>query len=360
MECRKAQEMLSAYHDGELPEGDRARVSEHLETCPECAAHLESMARADAAAAVPDPGPEYWERFNRRVTDRIARERDAPKGTIAPHPKRGWVRQQLRYLVPAAAAAVLAVVIFRNIGPGPGAPVRTEAPPTMETTRVPPPAAAPVPPAARDEQTGPAPAEYPRRAEGKAVADRERRSRMIREAPARSGRAEEKAAPPPAPAAGSVPGGKDANLAAPERIVAAEQASGEAPPRKPQAAGAAAPMTAGAGQLEMSAKAIAERKDTLPPVGCEEARALATQGRLKEAESAQRGCLARDDSPAVQESGLIFLTELLDRQHRFAEADNVIGETQRRFPGSRPLERYRQIRSQVQGGGLPAGQDRIR
>ena len=353
MDCRKAQEMLSAYHDGELPEAEGARVAAHLKGCAGCAALLESMARVDAAAGVPDPGPEYWERFNRRVTERIAREQNAPRGTIVPHPKRGWVRQQLRYLVPAAAAAVLAVVIFRNIGPepGPGAPVRTGAPATTEAPRVSAPAQTPPPPSARDEHGAAAKAEYPRPAEGKAVADRSLRTRVMREAPARSGRTEEKAAP--APAAGAAPGGKDANFAASERAMAAKKASEEAPLLKARVPGAAAPMTAGAGRLEAEARAKEESRDTLPPAGCGEARALAAQGRLKEAEAAQRACLARDDSPAAQESGLIFLTELLDRQHRFAEADKVIGETQARFPGSRPLERYQQKRSQVQGGRLP-------
>jgi len=348
MDCRMAQEMLSAYHDGELPEADRARVTEHLRGCAECAALLESMARVDAAAGVPDPGPEYWERFHRRVEERIAREEGAPGGKVVPHPKRGWVRQQLRYLVPAAAAAVLAVVIFRNIGPGPMTPARTEAPPAMEGGRVPALAGSQEPPAARDELPGSPTAEVPRRAEGKAVTDRDRRSRLIREAPGQPSMTEEKAAAAPGPATG----GMEANVAVSGPSPSVQRASEKAPVRNGKAAGAAA-RTAGAGRLDAAAVSKKESGKTVLPEGCEEARAMAAQGRLKEAESAQRACLARDDSPAAQESGLIFLTELLDRQHRFAEADKVIGETQARFPGSRPLERYQQKRSQVQGGRVP-------
>ncbi len=91
----------------------------------------------------------------------------------------------------------------------------------------------------------------------------------------------------------------------------------------------------------------------LPVSGCEEARSLAARERFKDAEAAQRACLAREDSPAAQESGLVFLAELLDRQHRFAEADTVIEEAQERFPRSRPLELYQQQRPQVQGGRVP-------
>jgi hypothetical protein len=344
MDCREAQEMLSAYHDGELPEAERARVAAHLEGCAECVALLESMARVDAAAGVPDPGTEYWERFNRRVTERIAREQDAPRGTIVPHPKRGWVRQQLRYLVPAAAAAILAVVIFRNIGPEPGpeTPVRTGAPATMETRRVPAPPGAPSPPAPRDEPAGAATAEHPQPPEGKGIADRASRSRRMREAPAPSGVAEEKAATSPGPAAVAPPGVKDADHAASERSVGKRPESEEAPVRKAQAAGGKRP--------DAAVMAKGESGNSVPPGICEEARALAGEGRLKDAESAQRVCLARDDSPAAQENGLVFLAELLDRQRRFAEADAIVEEAQKRFPGSRPLERYQQRRSQVQSG----------
>ena len=86
---------------------------------------------------------------------------------------------------------------------------------------------------------------------------------------------------------------------------------------------------------------------------CDAARDLAAQGRFKEAEAAQRECLADDASAPAQESGLVMLAELLDRQHRYAEADSVIEETQARFPRSRSLELYQQQRVQVQSGRIP-------
>ena len=87
---------------------------------------------------------------------------------------------------------------------------------------------------------------------------------------------------------------------------------------------------------------------------CELARSLAAQGRWKEAETAQRACLAQDRSAPTQEKGLVFLAELLDRQARFADADAVIAEVHRQFPNSLPLDLYRQQRPMVQKQQAPA------
>lgn len=119
MDCRETQTLLTAFHDGELPAADRARVEEHLRGCPECVALLSDLARADQAARVPDPGPAYWNRFNARVMDRVERKADGTRAAVL-RPKGGWMRQQLRYLVPAAAAAVLVVVIVYYGGMTPG------------------------------------------------------------------------------------------------------------------------------------------------------------------------------------------------------------------------------------------------
>ena len=150
MDCRETQTLLTAFHDGELPAdgqgwpsagagrdapgfvapaADRERVEEHLRGCPECAAQLADLARVDQAAGVPDPGPAYWDRFNARVMDRVEREADGAKVAVL-RPKGGWMRQPLRYLVPAAAAAALVVVVVRYGGMNPGAPIPT-APPAV-------------------------------------------------------------------------------------------------------------------------------------------------------------------------------------------------------------------------------------
>ena len=131
MECRETQTVLTAFHDGELPAADRARVEEHLRGCPECGALLADLARVDRAAGVPDPGPAYWDRFNARVMNRVEREADGP-GVRVLRPKNGWMREQLRYLVPAAAAAALVVGIVHYTGMRTGAPTPAAPPAVSE------------------------------------------------------------------------------------------------------------------------------------------------------------------------------------------------------------------------------------
>jgi hypothetical protein len=100
---------------------------------------------------------------------------------------------------------------------------------------------------------------------------------------------------------------------------------------------------------------VAGKAESASPAAspCEQARTLAARERWREAEAAQRACLARDRSAPAQEKGLVFLAELLDRQVRFAEADAVITEVDRQFPQSRPLDLYRQERPMVQKQQIP-------
>jgi hypothetical protein len=97
-----------------------------------------------------------------------------------------------------------------------------------------------------------------------------------------------------------------------------------------------------------SASGMRIAKETSAGSPCELARTLAAQERWREAEDAQRACNAGDLDEPSREKGLVFLAELLDRQARFAEADAVITEVDRRFPKSRPLDLYRQQRPMVQ------------
>ena len=118
--------------------------------------------------------------------------------------------------------------------------------------------------------------------------------------------------------------------------------------QKDEAPGAAVSMVPGSARREPAAKSKGDTSGRLSASRCEEARSLASRGRFKEAEAAQRACLAADASPPAQESGLVFLAELLDRQERFADADAVIDDVDRQFPRSRPLDLYRQQRPLVQ------------
>jgi len=97
-----------------------------------------------------------------------------------------------------------------------------------------------------------------------------------------------------------------------------------------------------------SASGMRIAKESSPGSPCELARTLAERERFREAEDAQRACLAGDLPAPSREKELVFLAELLDRQARFPEADAVIAEVDRQFPQSRPLDLYRQRRPMVQ------------
>jgi anti-sigma factor RsiW len=393
MDCRETRTLLTAFHDGELPAADRARVEEHLGGCPGCGALLADMARADAAAGVPDPGPGYWDRFNARVMERVGREAEGPGVTVL-RPKRGWVRQQLRYLVPAAAAAALVVVVVRHVVLPPGGPTPTVPPAVLQP-------AAPDSAeqrAAREVRESPAAAQR----EPAAVARRvpEGSSRIDGAPAVRQGKPDtgpgsgpKVSAPSPSPAAderfAAVTREERGNPADRSRTEAKERTSADraavttgkdAPSPPPAVAGRGAPavsppvaasggfssrvagerqkMAAESREAETMPAAKAESVSLAKAPGaaspCELARSLAAQGRWKEAEAAQRACLAQDRSAPAQEKGLVFLAELLDRQDRFADADAVIAEVHRQFPRSLPLDLYRQQRPMVQKQQVPA------
>ena len=49
MKCSEVQENLSAWLDGEVPEGLHQQLADHLAGCPVCQAELEILERLDAA-----------------------------------------------------------------------------------------------------------------------------------------------------------------------------------------------------------------------------------------------------------------------------------------------------------------------
>jgi hypothetical protein len=379
MDCRESQTLLAAFHDGELPDADRIRVEEHLRGCAECGRLLADLARADEVARVPDPGPDYWDRFNARVSDRIDGEAEAPVVAVPP-PKRNWMRQQLRFLVPAAAAAALVVAVVRYGGQSPVAP--KPALPPAETAMERP----------TSDQAG------------RGAAEREVDSRASKKAagkavsgalPAEPGRTADAPAAPPADAAerfSAVDRARRDRLADRSLSEEKEEASRYraaapaeihtlSPPRStdrdatnaapPVAAGEEKPLTAldarkktagaapAAAEPQLADRAESEfgvrigKEIARSSSPCETAQTLADRGRFAEAEAAQRECLAQDPSPPAQEKGLIFLAELLDRQARFSDADEILADVRRQFPKSRPLDLYRQQRPMIQGQQMP-------
>jgi anti-sigma factor RsiW len=384
MECRETQTLLTAFHDGELPDADRTRVEKHLHGCPECCRLLADLVRADKVAGVPDPGPGYWDRFNARVKDRIERNAEGPNVTVL-RPKQSRMRQQLRFLVPAVAAAALVAVVVRYGGRSPVAP-KPALPPAVSVTEqsaldsagqraakgeTEPPAAKKAGEAAVVRRR---PAESNRPTEAPAVpppaiakkrfpaVEREEQERRAdRSQSAVKERASQDRAAPPAGIAvpSSPPFSPDRNATAASppvtepRLAAREEPASGRKTEKDQGV-AEAPLAMSAGKAEEKAGSSPLSADlTRASSPCERARTLAAQEHLREAEAAQRECLSQEPSPPAQEEGLIFLAELLDRQARFAEADAVLTEVHKQFPNSLPLDRYRQQRPMVQKRQMP-------
>ncbi len=109
MSCGVVQELLSAFHDGELPADVRPSVVEHLDECAECAGVLQQFrAISEAASKLPDPTVRSvpWESLEQGLSDsevvvpRGRWDRDAPR--------RRW---GARKIVAAGLAALVLGVI---------------------------------------------------------------------------------------------------------------------------------------------------------------------------------------------------------------------------------------------------------
>ncbi len=309
MDCRETQTLLTAFHDGELPGPDRVLAEEHLRGCPACNALLADLARVDRAAGVPDPGEAYWGRFNARVMDRIERETDGRR--VKPlRPKGGWTREQLRYLVPAAAAALVLMIVHYG-GTRPGAPVpevpsAVSRPETQDTTG--------------DRKAG------------------EAAERRAAKKPVGMAAARRLTAPP-------LTGEQPAAAPVTEQDGMRREAQAERK-KVPEASDLMSAKQVSGSTISPSGAGIAKESAPAPP--CALARTLAERERIREAEASQRACLEGNLDAPSREKGLVFLAELLDRQGRFSDADTVIAEVEKQYPGSRPLDLYRRERPMVQ------------
>jgi hypothetical protein len=106
MNCDNVRQMLSAFHDGELPAPANHDVEQHLSTCVECRQKLESMARiGQVARTLIDPGPsvDLWPQIVAQMSD-VARSRNDGK--------RGWLTNRLM----AVAALAVGVMLIVGIG----------------------------------------------------------------------------------------------------------------------------------------------------------------------------------------------------------------------------------------------------
>lgn len=119
--CALIQRWLPGYLDTEDGGVRNRLVARHLEHCPECRqelAELEAAVRLLKAHPVPDPGPEFWESFQRELHLKLAQLKEEPQ--TEPHPKRRLLPVSLRMIVAAAPLVVLllAVGVWQGYLPG--------------------------------------------------------------------------------------------------------------------------------------------------------------------------------------------------------------------------------------------------
>ena len=277
-------------------------------------------------------------------------------GVTVLRPKGGWMRQQLRYLIPAAAAAALVVVVVRFGGMQPAVPPMArdgQVPGQAGTPRVSEPR-----PTARDSMV-PGQAGTPRVSEPRPTVSERAAPVLAKEHLAAVTREEQDRLAARSMPAGNEDSSRDRAAApaaigvpSPPPLMTFRGEPAGSPPVTPEdrvPSEIQAERKKMAGGPALMAEQSGTRMVKEPPVGspCELARTLADRERFREAETAQRACLAADPTATSREKGLVFLAELLDRQERFAEADAVIAEVDRQFPQSRALDLYRQRRPMI-------------
>lgn len=104
-DCKKMEQLLAAYADGELSEKQKELVEQHVATCPHCKALFsEYLALNDALARCAVPAPEG---FADRVMDAVQKQKTAAPGSVG----RGVRLGRIAPFMGVAAAAVICVSV---------------------------------------------------------------------------------------------------------------------------------------------------------------------------------------------------------------------------------------------------------
>lgn len=110
--CTLIQRRLPDYPDGEMTPFWNRLVAAHVKVCPECRQELEELSevvRHYMAHPLPDPGPGFWQEFERELHLKLAQVNQGPE----PAPRH---RRLPHYLVGATAlAGILALAVY--LGP---------------------------------------------------------------------------------------------------------------------------------------------------------------------------------------------------------------------------------------------------
>ena len=90
MKCKKIEELVFVYQDGQLTEPEKAEFERHLHACPACSARLEEIRKIGSlvqAAAAPVPGADFDKSW-RKIAAAI---KPAPRRQFSLFRAPGWV-----------------------------------------------------------------------------------------------------------------------------------------------------------------------------------------------------------------------------------------------------------------------------
>lgn len=285
MRCGKVRKKLMAYHDEELSRTGRGRVEKHLNACPGCSGMLGDLIRADSAASLPGSGPEYWDSFTDRV---MARVRGEPTPARMGRKKTGEKPGPafLRFVPALSVALVFVVAVGLYIGS------RVELP----TLKV------PMPPVRQDKlETNTGIDRNEALGEGVVELEKKRTVQGVKQGPVFEEQNDESR--PPSPSA--------------SEITISDEVAGEARYQAKAASGIGAPALYARAESAFRA------------------------GDLSGAEVLLRRLLAVYPADQLGGKTAVLLARVLARQDRPYEAEKVLSEGERMFPGDPDIARFR-------------------
>jgi len=103
MTCGDIDRFVDAYLDGEFGDDDRAEMERHLQTCAACAGVAQRHAAFKATLRAAAPRPSLPAGLRARIDAALAK---------VPPPRPRWRRVAVRYAPPAAAAALLGMLMW--------------------------------------------------------------------------------------------------------------------------------------------------------------------------------------------------------------------------------------------------------
>lgn len=127
--CRDIKDDLLEYLEGELPAEQRMRFSSHISGCLNCrkeATDTESVLRNLSRDELPDPGDDFWRRFQANIRESIDREERPQRNILVKTPGRWGLTGWYRRWVPAFSMAVVffAIGVFLYQWVFTGSPVK--------------------------------------------------------------------------------------------------------------------------------------------------------------------------------------------------------------------------------------------